>query len=158
MKMKELVLNLRSALMGLATACEHVGLPWKRPDAYDEWDNCASATFEALVIEPLQSSLGGRDALVFPEYDLLLHSYRGISVIEVLPEGGDDTVHVFHALASRQEPFDGVEVRSVGRDGSPRSEGLDVIPLHRADFRVRIWRRGEWDEAVADIELERTQK
>lgn len=153
MRVKGLVLNLRSALMGLATAFERVGLPWKRPDAYDEWDNCASATFEALVIEPLRSSLGGRDALVFPEYDLLLPSYRGISVIEVLPDRGDGTVQVFHALASQQEPFDSVEIRRV--DKTPRSEVLVVVPLQRADFRVRAWRREDWEEAVENIELER---
>lgn len=57
MTVTELITNFRAGLLGLLPSIECVGIPWKRPEAYDEWDNLATAVYQALIVEPLRSSL-----------------------------------------------------------------------------------------------------
>ena len=44
-----LVTVFRKGLQALTGVFEEVRLPWKEPDAYDEWDNVAQALYYATV-------------------------------------------------------------------------------------------------------------
>lgn len=139
MTITELVMNFRAGLLGLVPCFEHVGVPWKRPEAYDEWDNCAAAVFQALVVEPLRSALpeAEREGFDLPEYDMLLSTYAGLPIIEVIPTRLDRTIRVFHALGTASSPFDVVEVRTVYHDGVPQSDALETVLLEDARFVLR---------------------
>ena len=138
MTVDELIANFRQALRALVPSVERAGIPWRRPDAYDEWDSLAAATYDALVAKPLRWSLPepGQATFRLPKYDLLLESYAGLSVIEVGPPGGE-RLRVFHALGTKDEPFDLVEWRSVSIDGSPLSKTLETSPLAQTHFVLR---------------------
>lgn len=159
MTVTELVLNFRACLSGLVPRFESVGIPWKRPDAYDEWDNCVSALFHALVVEPVRATLMEAEgqAFVLPEYDMLLAHYGTLSIIEVAPKPGDDTIRVFHALGTAFLPFDVAEVRIVSRDGLPQSDTLETVPLEGSQFLIRLNVNGVWTRGVEDVDVPTTR-
>ena len=137
MRVSEIVENYRSALIAVLPSVEYAGIPWRRPDSYDEWDAIASVLYESLVVAPLRWGLEEQEQHCFemPKYDLLLESYAGLSWIEVL--GPTPDKHMFHAFGTAREPFDIVEIRSVGESGHPEKEGLQFIPLSDVSFRLR---------------------
>ena len=139
MTVTEVVANFRAGLMSLLPSVERLGITWKRPDAYDEWDNLAAAVYQALVVEPLRASIPEVEQERFnpPDYDLLLPSYAGKFVIEVLPPSADGIVRVFHALGTLATPFDIVEWRAVGPTGVPSVEKLETSPWGGATFALR---------------------
>jgi hypothetical protein len=77
MTITDLVMNFPAGLLGLVPCFERVGMPWKRPEAYDEWDNCAAAAYQAVIVEPFRSTLpeAEREGFNPPGYDMLLPSY-----------------------------------------------------------------------------------
>lgn len=144
MTVTDIILNFRSALLGIIPFVERVGIPWKRIDAYDEWDNIAAALYQALVVEPLRFSLHEEEQYKFnlPVYDLLLQDYTNSSIIEVLPPYSDRKIKIFHALGTSRSPFDLVEWRAVGPTGFPESELLETTPLKGARFALRLCKNG----------------
>jgi hypothetical protein len=153
MTITELVMNFRDGLLGLVPCFEHVRIPWKRPEAYDEWDNCAAAIFQALVVEPLRSALPEteREGFGLPEYDMLLSTYAGLRVIEVMPARLDRTIRVFHAFGTASRPFDLVEVRNVSQDGLPQSDALETVLLENARFAMRVCANSSSAQGVEEI-------
>jgi hypothetical protein len=141
MTITDLVMNFRAGLLGLVPCFEGVGISWKRPEAYDEWDRCAAAVFQALIVEPLRSSrpAAEQESFRLPDYDMLLSTYAGLSIIEVVPANPDAPMKVFHALGTAASPFDVVELRSVCRDGLPQSDVLETTPLEGARFALRMY-------------------
>lgn len=131
--------NFRDALLGVLPAVQAADIPWRRPDAYDDWDNIATALYDALVIESLRWEFpeGFLDEFKIPAYDMLLEDYGSYSWIEVLEHRGP-SVCVFHALSTDQEPFDQVEYRLVSPNGIPLSSELNTVSLDRAKFNLRL--------------------
>lgn len=140
MRVTALIGNFRAGLMGLLPSVERVGIPWKRPDAYDDWDDMVTAIYNGLVVGPIRWGLPEIDPEAFrlADYDMLLPSYAGVSVIEVLPPDPDGTLRVFHALGTTREPFDIVEWRPVSPEGFPQSETLGTSPVDGLEFRLRL--------------------
>ena len=155
MTVTELVENFRSALLGLLSPVMRVGIPWKRPEAYDEWDDLATAVYRALVVEPLRSGLPESEWERFglPDYDLLLPNYAGKSVVELLPAPRDGGVRVFHALGTDAEPFDTVECRPIGPTGLPQTNTFQTIPFYGARFALRVFANGLGAVGVEEIEI-----
>jgi hypothetical protein len=140
MRVTALIGNFRAGLIGLLPSVERVGIPWKRPDSYDDWDDMVTAIYNGLVVEPIRWGLPAIDSEAFRlvDYDMLLPSYAGVSVIEVLPPDPAGTLRVFHALGTSREPFDIVEWRSVSPEGIPQSETLRTSPVDGIELRLRL--------------------
>jgi hypothetical protein len=140
MTVSEAILNLGRALTALVPVFDKAGVPWKRPDAYDEWDAVASALFSALVTEVLRWQLPEhlQETFELTPYDLLLPTYRNTSTIEIANVDGVHDRCVFHALATRMAPFDTVEYRRVSAAGDPLSDTLESVPLGRVSLRLRV--------------------
>jgi hypothetical protein len=140
MKVTALIGNFRAGLIGLLPSVERVGIPWQRPDAYDDWDDMVTAIYNGLVVEPIRWGLPEIDpeAYRLADYDLLLPSYACVSVIEVFPPDSGGTLRVFHALGTTREPFDTVEWRSVSPEGIPQSETLGTSPVDGIELRLRL--------------------
>ena len=143
MSVAALILNFRSGLAALVPAMERVGVPWKRPHAYDEWDAVASCLYQTLVVEPIRWGLeeADRESFELPPYDLLLDSYSNGSRIEVLHARVSGTVAAFHSLGTIQSPFDAVEVRILS-NGGPASADLTILPIEECRFCLRLVSRG----------------
>ena len=152
MKVASVLLNFRRAILVLVPSMEFVAIPWKRPDAYDEWDEIATMLFSRLVIGVIQWSLPDDDQIDFcmPAYDLLAESYEGQSTLEVshpiLPQGR----WVFHAFGTTSEPFDTVEVREVSMQGLPVADNFVTCPLAGADFRFRLCHGSDGDRRILE--------
>jgi hypothetical protein len=144
MTVTDLITNFRTALLGLVPSVERVGMPWRRPDAYDDWDDMVTAIYKGLVIEPIRRGLPEIDPEAFQlaDYDMLLPSYAGVSVIELLPTDRRGAIRVFHALGTARAPFDIVEWRIVGVDGKPQSEELETSPFDSTRFALRMYTDG----------------
>jgi hypothetical protein len=141
MNVDALLRNFRSALVAVVPAAEAVGIPWRREDAYDEWDGIATRLYKTLVELPLCWALPESDQERFhlPPYDLLLTRYETTAVVEVTVPSATSQ-RVFHAFGSSKEPFDVCECRLIRPDGTPASELVESYPLAEVHFRVRFCR------------------
>lgn len=139
MTITAVLLNFRAALLGLLPMVERVGIPWQRANAYDEWDAITSVLFRKLVQEVLRWHLPEDKQADFqlPEYDLLLPTYAGLSMLEVAHPSLQPGRWLFHAFGTDNDPFDVVEVCSLSADGSPTSEKLKTCPIDGAVFSLR---------------------
>ena len=54
MTVTSVLLNFRDSLRVLLPMVERVDIPWRRGDAYDEWDAITSVLFNKLVQEVLR--------------------------------------------------------------------------------------------------------
>lgn len=140
MKVTSILLNFRAALLALISMAERVGIAWKRPDAYDEWDAIASTLFENLVVEVLRWSLleDSWEDFRLPSYDLLLPTYAGLGTLEVVHPSLQPGRWLFHAFGTNNEPFDVIEVRQLADDGTPLSDELQTCPVDGIEFRLRV--------------------
>ncbi len=129
----------RTALLGVLPAVQLADIPWRRLDAYDEWDDIATVLYNALVIETLRGEFPEElwDDFKIPAYDMLLEDYGPYSWIEVLEHRGT-SVCVFHALSTENEPFDQVEYRIVSPNGIPLSSELNTVAFDKAKFNLRL--------------------
>lgn len=155
MTITDLIVNFQAALQGLVPCVRRVRVPWKRPEAYDEWDDIATALYQALIVEPLRFSLpdAERGRFTLPAYDMLLPTYVGKNVIEVLPAETGGRMKVFHALGTSEVPFDVVEWRAITATGSPESDRLETTPLKAANFALRLTINGYTDTRIEEIPI-----
>lgn len=140
MTVTSVLLNFRNALLVLLPMVERVDIPWRRGDAYDEWDAITSVLFNKLVQEVLRWHLSEDNQADFdlPEYDLLLSTYAGLATLEVVHPSLQPGRWVFHAFGTDNESFDVVEVRSLSVDGWPTSDELKTCPIDGAIFLLRM--------------------
>lgn len=140
MRITALIGNFRAGLIGLLPFIERVGIQWKRPDAYDDWDDIVTSIYNRLVVEPIRWGHPeiAPEAFRLSDYDLLLPSYAGVSVVELLPPDPCGTLRIFHALGTIRAPFDIVEWRAVSPGGIPQSEVLGTSPVDGTELRLRL--------------------
>jgi hypothetical protein len=152
MTVTTILINFRSALLAVIPMVERLGIAWKRPEAYDEWDAIASVLFEKLVIEALRWSLppDEREKFQLPRYDLLLPSYAGLGSLEVVHPLLGAGRWVFHAFGTEREPLDVIEVRPLSDSGESVSERYETCPVEGASFRLRLGPRAQ---PIEEVEL-----
>lgn len=156
MKITALISNFRAGLIGLLPSIVRVGIPWKRPDAYDDWDELTSSLYKLLVVDVVRWAvpMAEQEGFRLPDYDLLLPTYDGLSLIEVLPSAPAGTLRIFHALGTIREPFDIVEWRSISLGGIPQSEALGTSPADEVELRLRLVGPGGTISLLDEIDLQ----
>lgn len=140
MKITELLLNFRAALVAVLPMVEALGIPWKRGDAYDEWDNLVSGMYKELVANvvcAIDYPIGGTPVRL-TAYDMILSDYRQYATIEVESDFLGPGRWVFHAFATDKVPFDLVEARELTTDGRPCGEPFRTCPLVGSRFLLRL--------------------
>lgn len=141
MTITDLIKNFRVGMLGVLPSVQVAGIPWRRPDAYDEWDSIASALYNSLVVAVCRWSLPDEEQGPFrlPPYDLLLENYSEYSLIEVNvgSKQSEGVLRVFHALGTTDQPFDTVEWRAVSPSGAPLSERLQTSALADVGLALR---------------------
>ena len=152
MTVTSILLNFRAALVALVPMVERVGICWKRPDSYDEWDAIAKTLFDKLVIDVICWSfpVEERDHCRLPPYDLLLPAYKNMHTLEVTHLSLSPGRWIFHAFGTVRKPFDIVEVRQLSVDGQPISEKLESCPLDGTKFYLRL---NQSSELIKEIEM-----
>ena len=76
-----LVVAFRSALRAIVPIAETIGIRWREPDNYDEWDWAAKGLFEGFVLAAIRSSDNNAHLAPFAGYDERLSSYNDRSFI-----------------------------------------------------------------------------
>jgi hypothetical protein len=140
MTITEVLLNFRAALVAVLPMVEALGIPWKRGDAYDEWDELVSCMYEQLVanlVSALDASNGGAPARL-AAYDMMLPDYRQYAIIEVESDELGPGRWVFHGFGTDKTPFDLIEARELTTDGSPCGEALRTCPLIGSRLSLRL--------------------
>jgi hypothetical protein len=140
MTVTDVLLNFRKALLAILPAVERVGIPWRRPDSYDDWDAVASALYNALVVEVFRWSVPSPSNELFrmPEYDCLLESYAGLCLLEVSHPAFQGGWYLFHSFGTDESPFDMIEVRRISESGDPCEQELTQCSVEGVSFRLRL--------------------
>ena len=119
---------------------EALGIPWKRGDAYDEWDNLVNRMYKglvAIVVCAIDYPIGGTPVRL-TAYDKFLSDYRQYATIEVESDVLGPGRWVFHASATDKVPFDLVDARELTNDGRPCGEQFRTCPLVGSRFLLRL--------------------
>jgi hypothetical protein len=155
MTVTEVLLNFRSALLSVVPAFEKVALPWCMPDAYDEWDDAATALYQALVVEVLRRPEPEREHEHFrlPAYDMMLTDYSQHCLLEVLHPSLDKERHVFHSFGTEVLPLDRIRTRRVLPTGRPMDGELISCPVEGAAFRLLLGSAGKPAQILLQIVL-----
>ena len=138
MSIDELMENSRSALVGVLPAVQKVDIPWRRGEAYDEWDSIASVLFNSLVQEPIRWSLEERhrSSLRILPYDCIVDNAGPFSFIRLIGNH-DFGGFVFHSFQTSENPFDVVMYRTLDSRGAFVSE-IGSIPVVDAHFALFV--------------------
>lgn len=142
----ELVLNLREALCAVVPYFERAKIPWREPDAYDQWDNVATALYEGLVVENVRYGVEAQIRL--PHYDAAFQDFETLSFFEVNPRTHSDKYLAFFKFTSKEQAFDVVECRLVTASAVLLDEAPVIIPVSSARFALRVRRSAKTLEQV----------
>jgi len=78
-------------------------MPWKEPNAYDDWDDICRALFRSIVIRSIDFAEGIGTSLPVPDYDVRMISYAKSSFIG--DANSKDTMALI-CLETDTSPFD----------------------------------------------------
>ena len=97
---------------------ERARIAWRKPDAYDDWDEIVGTLYKSIVIRSIECSFPDEPVLSFPRYGLLYEQYPDVSFIDVCPEPGNiegfllffgfDTIDIRSTLLSAAISMKGV--------------------------------------------------
>ena len=137
MTVTSLLLLYRDALRALVPFFDQLGLPWREPDAYDEWDELASLLYRHFVVGSLleTSVVEDRETIKVAEYDIVQQSYAGMSYVSVIPLGEPkDRCRVFHSFATDVNPLDRIRFLRINNEGMVLRQDLESCSIDRAAF------------------------
>jgi hypothetical protein len=77
----ELLGLFRDAMSALIPIAERAHMPWKEPQAYDDWDAICRAIYRSIVIGSMEHAAGIGTSMPLPDYDLRTSSYEKSSFI-----------------------------------------------------------------------------
>lgn len=77
----------QKAMRAASAVADDLGIAWREPDNYDDWDSVAGGIFEGFVLEAIRSSSGWTDRLPLIAYDRRVSDYNRFSYIGVELDG-----------------------------------------------------------------------
>ncbi len=98
-----LIKAFQKSLCALALIADELGIRWREPNNYDEWDIAANGIFRGFVIENIHASNDWRNFLPILGYDLKIADYSDYSFVAVRR---GDTYLPFYRLDTRVQAFD----------------------------------------------------
>jgi len=131
----ELLQSCRDALAAIAPVVERVGMRWKEPDVYDDWDAIAEVLFQQVVVESLRWALPDdhRAHFALPQYAMKHESVAATSYIRVV-EAQNDRHLAFHGFGTHVDPFDIVRTQQVTEEGVSGGTGFVDLPVSSVKF------------------------
>lgn len=151
-----LVASFRNALLAIRPICEQVGIPWRRVDAYDDWDRICTSLYDSLVRQPICFGALNSDRLdcVHP-YDVVKDNYSESGIVEVLHPKLLNGTWKFNAFGTRESPFDVVEAWRL-KDGVAIDSGC--VECSFADSRFVFAPAGRAGDGSAIDEINLTTR
>src|SRR5579863_875412 len=99
----ELVRSFLDALRVMVPVAERVHMPWREPNAYDDWDRICEAIYRSIVIDSIAHAQEIRESAPIASYDLRTASYKNNSFV------CNSVLHgksAFVAFETKDLPFD----------------------------------------------------
>lgn len=128
---QELLAGVRRAFGALVPIAESLGVRWREPDNYVDWDAIARGVFEGLALAAIRSSVGWEGSFVLAEYDKRVADYADLSYVAVELRGG----HLpLVCLATTTHPFDTCLVAEL--DSDLKVHGLVRVLFDECKFVV----------------------
>src|SRR3954447_14666074 len=90
-------------LSALAPLVTKVGIEWREPKNYDDWDAIASAIYSSIVAKTVAYTVEGELFNELTPYAIIMSEYRGASFLYSTEFGREA---VFMKLVSSESPFD----------------------------------------------------
>ena len=100
---QRLIEAARTALAAVAPIAETIGVQWREPENYEEWDTLAKGVFDGFVLQTIQSAERCGEGLPLVQYDKRLSDYRDVSFVAVVSDGRLFPIVCFE---TDREPFD----------------------------------------------------
>jgi hypothetical protein len=120
----ELIVTFSECLAALTPYMSKLGIEWKEPNNYDDWDNIAAEIYSSVVVRSVAYTVEGEYFARLPPYDTVLPNYGDTSFL-FSPQFGREAV--FLKLESSDMPFDTAVFCRLSPDGRPtkaRERGL----------------------------------
>jgi|SRR5580700_11181170 hypothetical protein len=99
----ELVRSFRDALITLVPIAERVHMPWRQPNAYDDWDRICRAIYQSIVVDSIENAEQIGASAPVPAYDLRILSYKKNSF---LCNSASGSKSAFVGFETKSQPFD----------------------------------------------------
>ena len=132
----ELMSIFRDSLVALVPTLDRARISWRKPDAYDDWDEIVEALYRSIVIRSIECSFPDEPTIPFPKYGFQYEQYQDVSFIDVRPESGGCTGFLlFVEFETFKSPFDTIECCHIDGKGRVLQKEWVKIPLNRAVFR-----------------------
>jgi hypothetical protein len=143
----ELIVAFRECLAALTPIVEKVGIEWREPKSYDEWDGIASAIYSSVVGSAVSYTVEGEGFAQIAPYDMILRNFGQASYL-FSPQLGRDAV--FIRLETSEAPFDTAVFCRLNSDGTPSAERNREF-LRQLQFRALLRSKDEEREIAKVI-------
>jgi len=117
--------GFQRAMIAVVPIAEGIGISWREPDNYDEWDAISSGLFDGFVLTGIRSSeewLTGFFPLI--SYDVRKNDLADLSYFSTI---WADSKYLFICLETNKVPFDTCLLANL-------RNGVEVLSLVRAPF------------------------
>jgi len=136
---QELLLIFREALVSLIPSMEKAKIPWRDPDAYDDWDSIAMQVFSSIVENACREVIN--DAFPIPQYGMTMGDYSELSFIDVSSRDSRVVNCVLICLTTKDLPFDTVRIQTLD-PATRRGMTITEIPWESAQFGLSVNKGG----------------
>jgi hypothetical protein len=124
-----LLTGVQRAFRALVPIAVDLGVRWREPENYLDWDAVASGIFEGFALAAIRSSVGWTDCLPLIDYDRRVVDYGQLSYVAVELQGNQFPLVCIETTA---DPFDMCLVAELGAD--LKVKGLLHVPVVECRF------------------------
>jgi hypothetical protein len=134
---QELMQLANEGLRLLRPLAEKARIPWREPDAYDDWERLSTAVYHSFVLSSLEYAVEAKGCAPWIGYDKWIRSYADFSFLSLKADPGRSA---FVAFDTDREPFDTAVVADL--DPSWNVLARRRLPLLNAELVCACRRQG----------------
>lgn len=139
-----LLVGVQRALRALAPIADELGVRWREPENYLDWDAVALGVFEGFALAAIRSSVGWSNCLALLDYDKHVADYSQFSYVAVESNGNHLPLICIETTA---DPFDTCLVADLGADFKVKA--LLRVPFRECRF-VAVGRLSTGEATITD--------
>lgn len=132
-----LLSDFRDALVALVPIAERTRIAWRKPQAYDDWEEIEAALFHSIVASPFENNAEGVRWSPLAPYDFAVETYAANSFVGL---GGTPYQAALLCLDTQDSPFDTCVAAVLDQEG--RVTGEVRVPFDTAWFAFAARRDG----------------
>ena len=132
-----LLSDFRDALVALVPIAKRTWIAWRKPQAYDDWEEVEAVLFHSIVASPFENNAEGVRWSPLVSYDFVVETYASNSFVGL----ADTPYHAaFLCLDTQDRPFDTCVAAVLDHEGWVTGEVC--VPFDAAQFAFAARRDG----------------